>query len=101
MVNLLVQKRQLTCCKYTGALCANYISEKKYYEMRDNNILDNDSMRRQRTCIGWADNTTKMYSNIMVELPIQLQHSDGTWGTYDGILVVLDMKENEVVILRT
>ena len=82
----------------TGALCANYISEKWYYELRDNNILDDDSIIRQRTCIGLVDNTTKMYSDMMVELPIQLQHSDGTWFTYNGILVVLDTKEYEVIV---
>ena len=66
----------------TGALCANYISEKKYYELRDNNILDDDNIIRQRTCI-----------DIMVELPIQLQHDDDTWCTYDSIIVVLNMKD--------
>ena len=34
-----------------------------------------------------------MYSSIMVELPIQLQHDDGTWCTYDGIFVWSDMKD--------
>ena len=76
----------------TGALCANYISEYKYQEMRDNNIIHDHNIIRQRTSIGLADNATKMYSDIMVELPIQLQGSDGKWWTYDGTYVVLDMK---------
>ena len=82
----------------TGALSANYISEYKYQEMRDNNIIHDHNIIRQRTSIGLADNATKMYSDIMVELPIQLQGSDGKWWTYDGTYVVLDMKQNEVII---
>ena len=34
----------------------------------------------------------------MVDLPIQLQHCDGTWCTYDGLFVVLDINENDVII---
>ena len=52
----------------TRDLCANCISE-KYYELRDNHILDDDSIIRQRTCVGLALNTTKMHSDITVELP--------------------------------
>ena len=81
----------------TGALCANYVSVKKY-QMRGNNIINEDDIIRQRTCIGLADNATKVYSDIMLEIPIQFQGTDGAWQNYDGIFVVLDMKENEVII---
>ena len=34
----------------------------------------------------------------MLELSIQFQGVDGDWTSYDGFFVMLDMKENEVII---
>ena len=82
----------------TGALCANYISEKKYEELREKEIIEEEDIILQKTCIGLADNATKVYSEKMLELSIQFQGVDGGWTSYDGIFVVLDMKENEVII---
>ena len=82
----------------TGALCANYISEFKFNELRENNYILPDDILWRRTCIGLADNATKVYTDKMVELQIQFQRVDGSWLTYAGTFVVLDMKENEVSI---
>ena len=75
----------------TGALGANYISDNKYYEMREKNLLSDNDIIRQRTCVGLADNSTRMFSDIMIEFPILLSDTAGGWHTYDGIFVVLDL----------
>ena len=82
----------------TGALCANYISQFKFEELREKNYILQDDIIWRKTCIGLADNATKVYSDKMLELPIQFQQVDGSWFTYTGLFVVLDMKENEVII---
>ena len=43
----------------TGALCANYISEFKFNELRENNYIFPDDIIWRRTYIGLADNATK------------------------------------------
>ena len=49
-----------------------------------------------KNCYGKLE--TKVYSDKMLELSIQFQQVDGSWFTYTGLFVVLDMKENEVII---
>ena len=82
----------------TGALCANYISEFKFRELRENNFIHDDDIIWKKTCIGLADNATKVYSEKMVELTIQFHQVDGSIFKYRGVFVVLDMKENEAII---
>ena len=82
----------------TGALCANYMSEFKFNELRENNYFTDDDIIWKRTNIGLADNATTVYSDKMLEQPMQFQQCDGTWFSYTGLFVILEMKANEVII---
>ena len=82
----------------TGALCANYMSEFKFRELRENNYFTDDDIIWKRTNIGLADNATTVFSDKMLEQPMQFQQCDGTWFAYTGVFVILEMKANEVII---
>ena len=62
----------------TGALCATYISQFKYNELRENNYILHDDIIWRKTCIGLADNATKVFSDKMLKLSIQFQQVDGS-----------------------
>ena len=81
----------------TGALCANYMSKNLYEDIR--NQLNDHDIRQQKTCISLADDSKKITSDCAVTLTIDiLDQKSSTNKLYKGEFVVINMRDNDVII---
>lgn len=78
----------------TGALCANYISSNLYAKIRKS--INHENIKHIKTRVGLADDKTFLFSDTVVALDLKLHGTTTT--TYQGPFVVLDMKDNEIII---
>ena len=79
----------------SGALGANYISKEKFEEIRE--YIPEKDVLEKPTRVGLAGHTS-VDCNFVVRLGMEFQSFDGSWELYHGEFVVLDMKQNQVII---
>ena len=82
----------------TGALCSNYISIRKFRDIEKH--MHTKDIIHKRTKVGLADNKTVAWSDIMVRLTLKFEDRSlsAVSCKYSGEFIVLDMKDNEIII---
>ncbi len=80
----------------TGALCANYISSNIYDKIKY--IMNPVDITYKKTRIGLADNKTTILSESQIRLNLNIFDEDGSQVKYEGIFIVIPMKENEIIM---
>ena len=81
----------------TGALCANYMSEDLFEDIRRH--INNDNITQQQNRIALADDSKVITSNYLVRLNIRVEDRTGNVIQYDnGSFVVINMKDNDLII---
>ena len=80
----------------TGALCANYVSKHLINDIRTR--LHDHDITYQRTKIALADDSKKITSNEKVRLNLVIQGRSGSFQSYSGDFVSIDMQANDIII---
>ena len=81
----------------TGALCANYMSEDLFEDIRRH--IDNNNIIYQRNRIALADDSKVITSKYLVKMNIRVDDRQGNTIQFEnGSFVVINMKDNDLII---
>ena len=81
----------------TGALCANYMSEDLFEDIKKH--INTNNITKQRNRIALADDSKVITSNYLVKMNIRVADRQGNTMNFDnGSYVVINMKDNDLII---
>ena len=80
----------------TGALCANYISQSLYEDIKHK--IGEVNIIKANSRIYMADDTMPVISDTKVQLKLKIYSNNDTYQLYERNFVVIKMKSNDIII---